>query len=145
MTNDLSTSSTIGAVSAQWAERVNQLTEAMRKCPAQIDLKIEQHLHAGMYSRTVCQPAGVLCTAVMVHVPTQLIVHGHCRIYADGTAFDIHGHAVLEGVAGRQIIVYTYEETWGTMCFGTDAKTIEEAEKQFAGDEFHNLSTHWEK
>ncbi len=145
MTNEISTPQTIGAVSAQWAERVNELTKLMRKSPAKTELKIEQHLHAGMYSRTVCQPAGVLCTAVMMHVPTQLIVHGHCRIYADGSSFDINGHVVLEGVPGRQIVVYTFEETWGTMCFGTQAKTLEEAEKEFAGDAFKELSNHWEK
>nr|DAH22653.1 MAG TPA: hypothetical protein [Caudoviricetes sp.] len=145
MTNEISVPKTIGAVSEQWAARVDELTKVLRQHPAKVELPIEQHLHAGMYSRTVHQPAGVLCTAVMVHVPTQLIVHGHCRIYADGTAFEVNGHAVLEGVPGRQIVVYTLEDTWGTMCFGTQAKTIEEAEKEFAGDGFKELSNHWEK
>lgn len=135
-------SSPMGAVSDSWSKKVYELSEWMKTTGAEIDLPIEQHLHAGMYSRTIMQPAGVLCTAVMMQVPTQLIVHGKCRIYSDGVCVDVDGHKVLEGVAGRQVVVYTFEDTWGTMCFGTDAETIEEAEKQFAGDAYHLLSTH---
>nr|DAG54486.1 MAG TPA: hypothetical protein [Caudoviricetes sp.] len=135
-------SNRMGAVSEAWSKRVYELGEWMESTGETVDLPIEQHLHAGMYSRTVMQPAGILCTAVMVRVPTQLIVHGKCRIFCDGAFFDIDGHRVLEGLPGRQIIVYTIEDTWGTMCFGTKATTIEEAEKEFAGDAYRLLSTH---
>lgn len=132
----------MGAVSEAWSKRVYDLGEWIKTTGKEVDLPIEQHLHAGMYSRTIMQPAGILCAAAMVHVPTQLIVHGKCRIYCNGSYIDVEGHKVLEGVAGRQVVVYTFEDTWGTMCFGTDARTIEEAEKQFAGDAYHLLSTH---
>ena len=134
-----------GAVSPQWSRRVYQIAEAIKGSPAEIPLKVERHLFAGVYSRTLFQPAGVVCTAVLVKIPTQLVVCGHVRIYCDGKAFDIKGYRVLEGLAGRQIIVYTYEDTWGTMFFGTKAKTIEEAEKEFAGDNYRLLSTSQEE
>lgn len=134
----------MGAVSEAWSRRVYEFAEAFRGDPAEVHLDIEQHLHAGVYSRTIFQPAGVLCAAVMIRVPTQLIVCGHARIYCDGGAFDVKGYRVLEGLAGRQVMVYTYADTWGTMLFATEAKTFEEAEKEFAGDDYRLLSTNRE-
>ena len=134
----------MGAVSEAWSRRVYEFAEAFRGDPAEVKLDIEQHLHAGVYSRTIFQPAGVLCAAVLVRVPTQLIVCGHARIYCEGGAFDVKGYKVLEGLAGRQVMVYTYADTWGTMLFATKAKTFEEAEREFAGDDYRLLSTHRE-
>lgn len=131
----------MGAVSTAWSDRVYALGEAFRNAPGEVHLDIEQHLHAGVYSRTVFQPAGVVCAAVLIRIPTQLVVCGKARIYCDGGFIDVEGYRVLEGMAGRQIIVYTLEDTWGTMFFATRAKTFEEAEQEFAGDEYRLLST----
>lgn len=145
MTTSLSTTKVIGAVTTEWSDRVYELAEAMRGNENEVDMPIEHHLHAGMYSRTLFQPAGILCAAARIIVPTQLIVQGKCRIYAEGNAIDVEGHQVLEGEAGRQVIVYTYEDTWVSVCFGTSATTVDEAEREMVGDDFRLLSNHREK
>lgn len=132
--NEITADKAIGAVSKQWANRVNQLAELIGSVP-QVDMHIEHHLHAGVYSRTGLQPAGVLCAAAMLKVPTQLIVSGKCRIYCDGNEICVDGYKVLDGLPGRQVVVYTEEDTWATALFATEAKTVAEAEAEAVGED----------
>ncbi len=100
----------------------------------QADLKTEHHIHAGVYSRTVFIPKGVLLIGTEMQCATQLIQCGHGR-FSDGThARDVHGYEVLEGVPHRQCAFLAYEDSWATMLFATNAKTVEEAEKEFCKD-----------
>lgn len=121
-------------VSPEWRERVNEFANFIEEVGAS-PYPIEQHLHAGVYSRTGCQKAGMVCATALVKVPTQLIVSGHCRIYCERDVFEIHGYRVLEGLPGRQMIVYTYEDTWATVMFATNARTVDEAEAEAVGEE----------
>lgn len=130
----LTSAKQIGAVSKPWAEMVDKLAKELDKLP-QVVMQLEHHIHAGVYSRTGMQKKGVLCAAALLKVPTQLIVSGKCRIYCDGKVILVDGYRVLEGMPGRQIVVYTEEDTWATALFATNAKTVEEAEAEAVGKE----------
>lgn len=130
------------AVSAPWKDFVNKLADLLGDVE-DAPLPVEQHIYAGVYTRTGCQKAGIVCATALVKVPTQLIVSGHCRIWCEDQVFEVNGYRVLEGMAGRQMIVYTIEDTWATVLFATDAKTPEEAEAEAVGEQvFMRLSNH---
>lgn len=133
MTNDI-TASKMRAVSPGWQKRVNDFADLFSKV-GEIPLPVEHHLHGGVYSRTLCQKAGVICATALVRVPTQLIVSGHARIYCENNVIEVEGYRVLEGLPGRQMIVYTLEDTWATCVFATQAKTVAEAEAEAVGEE----------
>lgn len=135
-------SSPMGAVSEAWSQKVYDFGSRVIGTEAEVKINVEQHLHAGMYSRTAVVPKGTLCFGVMIHVPTQLIVHGKALFITEGGSFEVDGFRVLEGLAGRQAGAVTYEDTLMSMCFATNAKTIEEAEREFAGDDFFRLANH---
>jgi hypothetical protein len=105
----------------------------MRKLP-QVHLRTEHVLHAGMYARTVRIKAGVLFTSVLIKVPTMVTVNGKCRVSAGEGSRDLEGYNVLPACAGRKMIYLTFEDTDITMVFPSNAKTIEEAERQFTDD-----------
>lgn len=97
----------------------------------QVDLKMEHHLHAGVYSRTMHLPKGCVAASVLISIPTQLVVSGHV-LFTDGKGqAEIKGYRVLEGSAYRQAAAYALEDTAMTMFFATNAKTVEEAENEF--------------
>ena len=130
------------AVSAPWKDFVNKFADLLGDVE-DAPLPVEQHIYAGVYTRTGCQKAGIVCATALVKVPTQLIVSGHCRIWCEDQMFEVNGYKVLEGMAGRQMIVYTIEDTWATVLFATDAKTPEEAEAEAVGEQvFMRLSNH---
>lgn len=130
------------AVSAAWSERVYSLAQCISEAGAGIDLPVEQTLHAGVYSRTVKHPKGVVVFGIKIPIDTQLIITGKVRIYCDGEAFTVEGHRVLKGLAGRQVIAVALEASYATVLFATKAKTIEEAEREFAGEDFDKLQNH---
>lgn len=130
------------AVSRPWQDFVNKLADVFEAIDDAL-LPVEQHIYAGVYTRTGCQKAGIVCATALVKIPTQLIVSGHCRIWCEDQMFEINGYKVLEGMAGRQMIVYTIEDTWATVLFATDAKTPEEAEAEAVGEQvFMRLTNH---
>ena len=124
----------IRGVSASWKNHVNALADFFESV-GETPLPVEQHLHAGVYTRTGCQKAGVACATALVKVPTQLIVCGRARIYCENDVFEVNGYRVLEGLPGRQMVVVTLEDTWATVLFATNAKTVEEAEAEAVGEE----------
>lgn len=133
MTNEITTPK-MHAVSAGWQKRVNALADLFSQI-GEVPLPVEQHLHGGVYSRTLLQKAGVVCATALVRVPTQLIVSGHARIYCEDNVIEVKGYRVLEGLPGRQMVVYTLEDTWATCFFATQAKTVAEAEAEAVGEE----------
>lgn len=118
-------------------EVVNAVAEKARTLP-QLHIQTEHILHGGMYARTIRLNARVSITSVMIKVPTMLTVNGCCRVFAGENWYDIRGFHVMPACAGRKMIYITAEPTEITMIFPTNAKTIEEAERQFT-DDFEQL------
>lgn len=106
----------------------------------QVRIETEHHLHAGVYSRTVYIPKGVVATGVEIKCPTQLIMSGHARMTVGNEVVELKGYCVLEGGGRRKQIVYALEDTYFTMLFATDAKSVAEAEEEFT-DEADRLQT----
>lgn len=96
------------------------------------EIELEHAFHAGLYARTLRAPAGVVLANALIRVPTILIVSGDCTITDTERTFRVQGYRVLKGAANRMCMVYTNEATVFTMLYATSAKTVEEAEAEFA-------------
>lgn len=107
----------------------------------QVNPPIEHSLHGGMYARTVRIPAGTIGVGATVRVTTQVILNGHCLFNNGDQLIEFEGFHVLKGIPGRKQMVFALSDTQITAIHRTDAKTIEEAENEAAGEEAELLST----
>ena len=115
------------------AERLNALIKRWKREHAgePPDGFFIKHLfHAGCYCRTMFCPKDSVFVSVQVKRPTILIVSGDATFSDTESAVRIRGYEVLLGAAMRQSIVRTHEDTYFTAIFATDAKTVEEAERE---------------
>lgn len=113
------------------SEAIECLMAELDKQLPPADLKTEHHLHAGVYSRTIYVPAGVVVAGLTVEVPTQLICHGRFRLTDGASVQEFNGVHIFEGERGRRAAVYAVDDSTFTMLFATNAKTVEEAEREF--------------
>jgi hypothetical protein len=120
-------------------ENVRRLESLAREMP-QVAIATDHVIHAGMYARTVLVPAGVMITGVLVKVATLLVVHGDAVVYVDGGPIELRGYNVLPASAGRKQAFVAQTDTHLTMIFPSDAKNVEQAERQFT-DEIERLSS----
>ncbi len=133
------------AMSREDIAKIRGIREALREelvanPDAEVEIPCEQHLHAGFYSRTIFIPKDTVAVGVTITKDTQLVISGHV-LMNDGThVVEIDGYRVLECKAGRAQIARTLEDTYMTMSFATDAKTVREAEDEFT-DEPEQLLT----
>lgn len=97
----------------------------------QVAIQTHHHFHAGLYSRTIRIPAGVMITGALIKIPTLLIVSGHVSVFIGGKSIELVGYHVVPGQAGRKQVFLAHADTDLTMTFATLAKTIEEAESEF--------------
>lgn len=114
--------------------------DAIRKMEAQlleleqIDMVTSHRIHARMYSRTILVPAGIVVTAAVIKIATQLTIAGDCEVFLGHEWMRITGYAVLTASAGRKQMARAIGDTFVTMSFGTNAKTIAEAEAEFTDE-----------
>ena len=120
-------------------DNVRRLESLAREMP-QVAIATDHVIHAGMYARTVLVPAGVMITGVLIKIATLLIVHGDAVVYVDGGAVQLRGYNVLPASAGRKQAFVAQTDTHLTMIFPSDAKNVEQAERQFT-DEVERLSS----
>lgn len=139
MSSFLAKSSALPPCDGSALEALQQLEDEIASRP-QITLPVEHHLHAGVYSRTVFIPKGIVACGVIINRPTQLIMSGHCRLTTGDKVVELEGFHVLDGEGHRKQIAYALEDTYFTMLFATNAKTVEEAETEFT-DEADRLQT----
>lgn len=111
--------------------------EQMLKLP-QADVRTDHVLENGLYSRTICMAPEVILIGALVKIPTLLIVSGETAVYTGDGWVELKGYHVIPAQAGRKQVFLSRKETWITMIFRTDAKTIEEAEEEFT-DEYQSL------
>lgn len=121
------------AATPEALEKINRVEAKMRSMP-QIHLQTEHVFHAGMYARTVRLAARVALTSVLIKVPTMIVIHGTCRVYAGDAWRDLEGFHVIPASAGRKMIYVTAKPTEITMIFPSNAKSVEEAEREFTDD-----------
>lgn len=113
--------------------KVKALETAMRAMP-QSPIETNHILHGGQYSRTVMIPAGMVITGALIKIPTILTVCGDCSVYIGDDVARITGYNVLATSAGRKQAFIAHQDTYLTMTFATNAKTIEQAEDEFTDE-----------
>lgn len=114
--------------------RIGEFIKAVKAaCPDESGKASMTHtFHAGVYARTLFIPKDMIAANEVIKIATILIVDGDCLITDTETTRRIRGHEVLLGAPMRQCIVRTLQDTTFTMIFATKAKTVEEAEAEFA-------------
>lgn len=118
------------AMSSVDVEKVRGLESILLELE-QVPIKTEHHFHAGLYSRTIRIPAGVMITGALIRIPTLLIVSGHATVYIGGESRELCGYQLLPGQAGRKQVFLAHADTALTMVFASEAKTVEQAEAEF--------------
>ncbi len=124
---------TLETMSKAAVERVAALSREHLKLP-QLDIPTEHVFHGGMYARTIKIPPHAILTGTLIKVPTLFIVNGDVVIGMEDRAVRVAGHAVLCGQAGRKQVVQTIGQTFITMIFPTEAKTVEAVEAEFTDE-----------
>lgn len=127
------TAPALPAMSGEAIQRVVQFEDLLLMAP-QFPLQMQHVIHAGLYSRTVQLPPGVVITGALVKIPTLLIVCGDTMVWLGEEGRRITGYAVLPAAAGRKQAFRTIAETYLTMVFPTQARTVQEAEREFTDD-----------
>lgn len=96
---------------------------------------VTQHtLHSGIYSRTLFMPKGSVVAGVIIQVPTTLILSGKMAVYIGEEVKHIDGYNVVPTLGNRKQVVYAIEDSYATLLFKTEAKTIEEAEQEMTSE-----------
>lgn len=101
---------------------------------------VEHTFHAGVYARTMRMPAGMVLTGALMRIPTLLIVSGELQVFDGEHTLEFKGYNVLQGAAGRKSVMLAVTEVSMTMLFATQAKTVDEAEREFT-DEYERLQS----
>lgn len=101
----MATRPVIPAMSATAIRAVRALEERLLALP-QVPIETRHVLHAGMYARTICVPAGVMLTGVLIRIPTLLIVSGHATVFIGEEDVELSGYAVIPASAGREQAIY---------------------------------------
>lgn len=133
----------IPAMTPESIKKVRDLEEIMLAMP-QEDLKVSHFLHAGIYIRTVRIPSGSVITGALLKIPTILIVSGEVIVYVGDRTVTLTGYNVFPAEANRKQVFLTKSDTFLTAMFATNAKTVEEAEKE-STYEFGMLTTNRDK
>lgn len=112
--------------------------EAELKTVKQTGMETWHVIHGGIYSRTIFLEKDQVIVGAKIKVPTTIMINGCLLISSGGESFEIRGVHVIPASKNRKQIMKATEKTSITMCFVTNAKTVEEAEEEFS-DEAENL------
>lgn len=113
--------------------KVRELEAAVLELP-QVRIATSHVIHGGMYSRTICVPAGCVLTGALIKIATLLIVCGTATVFIGDQALVLEGYNVVPASAGRKQAFLAHSDTYLTMLFPSDAQTIEAAEAQFTDE-----------
>lgn len=114
--------------------KVCELEKRVLEAP-QIDIFTQHVIHAGVYSRTICIPAGTVLTGALIKIPTTLVVCGRASVLlGDDQEVMVEGYHVFAASAGRKQAYIAHADTFVTMSFKTNAKSVHEAEAEFTDD-----------
>lgn len=95
-------------------------------------------IHGGIYYRTMFLAKGQSIVGAFIKVDTTLIFCGSVKVYIGNIVEEINGYRIITAKKNRKQLMYALDDTYVTMCFKTNAKTVEEAEEEFT-DEAHKL------
>ena len=133
----------IPAMNSEAIARVYEYeAEALKR--KQVPIKTFHILHAGMYTRMICLPKNVALTGALIKIATLLTINGDVTVKLGEKEVRYTGYQVFPASANRKQAFAAHEDTWITMQFATQAKTVEEAENEFTDESSILLSRHGE-
>ncbi len=120
----------------RYLNAMREFEKAVENCSEKEQIYTDTHhtLHGGVYSRTVFVKKGSLFTTALVKKPTTLILNGNINIFVGGKVVHLKGHRVIMGLVNRKSVIYAVEDSYGTLAYATEAKTVEEAERELTDD-----------
>jgi len=124
---------TVTATDELTVQKLCVAEQYIRQYP-QLVFPTEHLFHAGLYSRTVRIPAGVVFTSVFIKIPTLLILNGTCDVLVGNAGVRFEDYNVIPAQAGRKTAYITRSPVELTMIFATKARTVEEAESEFTDE-----------
>ena len=130
----------IPAMTTECIDVVRQMEVLSLKEP-QANVLTQHIIHAGVYTRTLVVPAGVMITGVLIKIPTTLILCGDVVVYTGSDRKRLQGYNTFAASANRKLGFVACDTTYITMSFATTAQTVDAAEKQFT-DEYALLVSH---
>ena len=109
----------------------------------QAELLTQHVLHGGMYARTITLPPRIALVGAHIVVPTIVITVGSGHVRVGKEWAEVAGYQVLPASANRKQLFVTFDEPLiVTAIFATQAKTVEEAEREFTPEYELLLSRH---
>lgn len=121
-----------------------RLVEGARSELPQVPIETFHLLHFGIYSRLILLhgtlKAPVLITGVLVRKGTTLHMHGDVEVWLGDHSRRYSGFNMLPAMPGRKQMFVAFSDVHLSMSFRTDAKTREEAEREFT-DEYELLAS----
>lgn len=105
-----------------------------------VDLPTEHVIHAGMYARTIAMPKGMVLSGALIKRATMVVVTGSAAVLVGDKWLRLDGYNVIPASAGRKQVFVSYSTVIITMLFPTQAKTVEEAERDFTDEADRLLS-----
>lgn len=108
--------------------------EAIQLAQPQRAIDTHHVIHAGMYARTICIPAGVVLTGALIKLATLLISDGDAVVFVGDHCIDLVGRHVIPASAGRKQAFFARADTHLTMVFATAATSVAEAEAKFTDE-----------
>lgn len=123
----------IAGMSCEAVGKIKRLEVEVSTLP-QAEIHTDHVIHAGLYARTICIPAGALLVGALIKRATLLIACGKFDVFMEDDSVLLEGYHVIPASAGRKQAFLAHEDTRLTMLFGTNAKTIEQAENEFTDE-----------
>lgn len=103
-----------------------------------IEIPTKSFIHAGLYCRTCLVPKGGVIAGALIKIPTVLFVSGDCTFTAGNETVHLKGTRIFRASPGRRQFFVAHEDTLISMSFATEAKTLNECEREFT-DEYEQL------
>jgi len=106
----------------------------------QMQLECTHVIHGGMCARTIFIPAGTVLTGAQLDVDTVCVVVGDITVTTDDGVRRLQGHHVLPAFRDNKRVGITHADTYWTMLFKADGRTVEEIEREMTS-EFERMQT----
>lgn len=135
--NNLKVMDAIPEMSHIAIDKVSRLEEFALGLP-QIEIETSHFLHAGLYTRTIMIPAGIMLTGALIKIPTVIIVSGEVSVFIGENTLELSGYNVLPASANRKQAFIARSDCFVTMIFHTEATRLDAAEMEFT-DEYSML------
>jgi hypothetical protein len=100
----------------------------------QVDLSTSNLIHAGMCSRTIFIPAGVMLTGALTNIDNICITSGDITVTTDEGTVRFTGYHVLPATKGNKRAGIAHADTYWTTVWKTDLTDITDIEDEMTSE-----------